>query len=136
MKRQTTMPNKDFRCKLIDSSAIGILLFAVLILGSPTVGNDVVVSSEFHDDETGLVYYNYRYYSPALGRWTRRDPIGENGTVNLYGLITNDAVCPRSLKKHHVRSLESAKVDAYLLRARCLTWGLAQSSISTRIHIL
>ena len=30
-------------------------------------------SSEYHDDETGLVYYNYRYYSPQLGRWTKRD---------------------------------------------------------------
>ena len=42
-------------------------------------------SSEFHDDETGLVYYNYRYYSPSLGRWTKRDPIGEAGNTNVYG---------------------------------------------------
>ncbi len=24
--------------------------------------------------ESGLVYYNYRYYSPELGRWLSRDP--------------------------------------------------------------
>jgi RHS repeat-associated protein len=46
-------------------------------------------SSEFHDTETNLVYYNYRYYSPDLGRWTKRDPIGENGGVNLYGFVNN-----------------------------------------------
>ena len=49
-------------------------------------------SSEFHDDETGLVYYNYRYYSPSLGRWTKRDPIGEEGGVNEYGTNQNNLV--------------------------------------------
>ena len=46
-------------------------------------------SSEFHDDETGLVYYNYRYYSPEFGRWTKRDPIEEDGGSNLYGFCNN-----------------------------------------------
>ncbi len=27
---------------------------------------------------------NYRYYSPDLGRWLSRDPIEENGGMNLY----------------------------------------------------
>ena len=49
-------------------------------------------SSEFHDDETGLVYYNYRYYSPSLGRWTKRDPIGETGGLNLYGMVDGQLV--------------------------------------------
>jgi len=30
---------------------------------------DYRFSSEVFDTETGLVYYNYRYYSPELGRW-------------------------------------------------------------------
>ena len=46
-------------------------------------------SSEYHDDETGLVYYNYRYYSPELGRWISRDPIEEEGGVNLYAMVGN-----------------------------------------------
>jgi RHS repeat-associated protein len=29
-------------------------------------------SSEYLDSETNLVYYNYRYYSPELGRWLKR----------------------------------------------------------------
>ncbi len=49
-------------------------------------------SSEYHDDETGLVYYNYRYYSPELGRWTKRDPIGEIDGKNVYGMIGNNAI--------------------------------------------
>ena len=49
-------------------------------------------SSEYLDSETGLVYYNYRYYSPELGRWTKRDPIGEDGGLNLYAMVGNDSV--------------------------------------------
>jgi len=29
--------------------------------------------------DTGLYYFGYRYYSPRLGRWLNRDPIGESG---------------------------------------------------------
>ena len=49
-------------------------------------------SSEYHDSETNLVYFNYRYYSPELGRWLSRDPIGENGGWNLYVMVGNDVV--------------------------------------------
>ena len=47
-------------------------------------------SSEYSDMETGLVYYNYRYYSPGLGRWLSRDPIEEQGGWNLYNFIFNN----------------------------------------------
>ena len=47
-------------------------------------------SSEYFDKETGLVYYNYRYYNPELGRWISRDPIEEQGGYNLYGMIGNN----------------------------------------------
>ena len=47
-------------------------------------------SSEYFDEETGLVYYNYRYYNPELGRWISRDPIEEQGGFNLYGMIGNN----------------------------------------------
>ena len=42
------------------------------------------------DAETGLYYYGYRYYDPNTGRWPSRDPIGENGGINLYGFLGND----------------------------------------------
>ena len=53
---------------------------------------DYRFSSEVADDETGLVYYNYRYYSPELGRWLSRDPIGEKGGFNLYAMVGNGVV--------------------------------------------
>ena len=46
-------------------------------------------SSEHHDEDLGLVYYNYRHYNPTDGRWTSRDPIAEQGGWNLYGFVAN-----------------------------------------------
>ena len=44
------------------------------------------------DATTGLYYYGYRYYDPATGRWPSRDPIEEEGGINLYGFVGNDGV--------------------------------------------
>ncbi len=37
-------------------------------------------------------YYGFRYYNPSTGRWLSRDPMGEQGGVNLYGMVGNDPV--------------------------------------------
>ena len=50
-------------------------------------------SSKYYDSETGLYYYGYRFYSPSLMRWLNRDPIEEEGGLNLYGFCGNNAVC-------------------------------------------
>jgi RHS repeat-associated protein len=44
------------------------------------------------DFETGLYYYQYRYYDPVTGRWPSRDPIGEEGGLNMYGFGPNSPV--------------------------------------------
>ena len=49
-------------------------------------------SSEFYDPELDLIYYNYRHYSPALGRWLSRDPIEEQGGLNLYAFCGNNTL--------------------------------------------
>ena len=49
-------------------------------------------STKYQDDETGLVYYGYRYYDPGTGRWLSRDPIEEKGGLNLYACATNNLV--------------------------------------------
>jgi len=43
-------------------------------------------------DETasGMFFYGFRYYDPVTGRWPSRDPIGERGGLNLYGMVGND----------------------------------------------
>ena len=49
-------------------------------------------STKYTDDETGLVYYGHRFYEPELGRFINRDPIEEDGGLNLYGFVGNDPV--------------------------------------------
>jgi len=48
-------------------------------------------SGKYHDAETGLGYWGYRYYNPVLGRWINRDPLGELGGLNLYAYVNNNA---------------------------------------------
>jgi RHS repeat-associated protein len=36
--------------------------------------------------------YGYRWYDPLTGRWPSRDPIEEEGGMNLYGFVGNDGV--------------------------------------------
>ena len=47
-------------------------------------------STKYLDAETGMYYYGYRQYSPELGRWLSRDPLDEQGGINLYGFVQND----------------------------------------------
>ena len=49
-------------------------------------------STKYFDTETGLYYYGYRFYHPDLMRWLNRDPIEEEGGVNLYGFCGNNAI--------------------------------------------
>jgi RHS repeat-associated protein len=48
-------------------------------------------STKFQDDETGFLYYGYRFYA-TRGTWLNRDPLGELGGRNLYGFANNSAV--------------------------------------------
>ncbi len=58
--------------------------------GPEAAQNPFRFSTKYFDAETGLYYYGYRYYSPELGRWIHRDPIEEQGGLNLYGFVKND----------------------------------------------
>ena len=49
-------------------------------------------STKYLDGESGLYYYGYRYYDPVTGRWPSRDPIGERGGINLYGMVGNNSI--------------------------------------------
>jgi len=41
---------------------------------------------------SGLSLTMYRAYDPELGRWLSRDPIGENGGLNLYAYVGNTPI--------------------------------------------
>jgi len=59
---------------------------------SSSLDNVVLYTANRFDPETGLYYYGYRYYDPVTGRWPSRDPIGEEGGINLYGFVGNDGI--------------------------------------------
>ena len=46
-------------------------------------------STKYHDRVIGMISYQERVYSPVLGRWLNRDPIGEDGGYNLYVFCNN-----------------------------------------------
>lgn len=48
-------------------------------------------STKYQDEETGLLYYGYRYLDVSMGRWLSREPLGENESANLYCLVGNDS---------------------------------------------
>ncbi len=49
-------------------------------------------STQYTDDETDLVCYLHRYYNPSTGRWLSRDPIEEEGGLNLYAFVSGDPI--------------------------------------------
>jgi RHS repeat-associated protein len=59
------------------------------VSGALAEGSPFRFSTKYHDNETGLLYYGYRYYQPQTGRWTNRDPIEEDGGANVYGFCEN-----------------------------------------------
>jgi RHS repeat-associated protein len=60
--------------------------------GSLAGVNTLRFSSKPWFQSEGLYYYGYRFYDPNLQRWINRDPIHEEGGVNLYGFVSNDSV--------------------------------------------
>ncbi len=50
------------------------------------------ISPKTHTPDRQLHISGLRYYSPDLGRWVNRDPIEEQGGLNLYGFVFNRAI--------------------------------------------
>lgn len=73
-------------------------------------------AGKYYDQETRLVCYGLRYYNPVLGRWLSRDPIEEEGGVNLYGFSGNDPVNHADLRGLILFDQSSSFALAYLGR--------------------
>ncbi len=57
-----------------------------------TVESEVGYTGHHHHGKSGLMLTWYRAYDPVTGRWPSRDPIGEEGGINLYGYVSNNPV--------------------------------------------
>ena len=44
---------------------------------------------QYEDEETGLYYNRFRYYSPDEGRYISQEPIGLEGGISLYGYVND-----------------------------------------------
>jgi RHS repeat-associated protein len=79
---------------------------AIRATGAMGKKNPIRFSTKYTDEQTGLLYYGYRYYNPTTGRWINRDPLGEPGFealrgrkpnllgdgFNLYGFVSNNPI--------------------------------------------
>jgi RHS repeat-associated protein len=72
-------------------------------------------STKFHDREVGLIAYQLRSYSPALGRWLNRDPIEERGGVNLYGFCHNNS-------NVHYDGLGYEEIKSIIVKKKPIRW--------------
>jgi len=60
--------------------------------GSLAAANVYRFSSKEVHLNSGLYSYGYRFYSPNWQRWLNRDPMGEEGGLNLYGYVGGDPI--------------------------------------------
>ena len=63
--------------------------FGALVSSTGNIANPITFSSEIYDAALGMQYYNWRLYNPLEGRLFNRDPIHENGGLNLYWFVQN-----------------------------------------------
>lgn len=56
---------------------------------SEIISNNIRFQGQYFDEETGLHYNRYRYYSPYVGRFVSKDPIGLLGGFNVYSYAPN-----------------------------------------------
>ena len=59
--------------------------------GSPT--SDMQYAGYYFHAPSKLNSTTYRAYSSSLGRFLTRDPIDENGGINLYAYVENSPIC-------------------------------------------
>jgi RHS repeat-associated protein len=85
--------------ELVDSSGVVIAHYefdpfgnVVASIGDLVVENPFRFSNEYVDEETGNVAYMMRYLDTINGIWLNRDPIEEQGGVNVYGFVANDPI--------------------------------------------
>lgn len=68
---------------------------------SEIISNNIRFQGQYFDEETGFHYNRHRYYSPYVGRFISKDPIGLLGGHNVYAYAPNPVewVDPRGLAR-------------------------------------
>lgn len=101
----------------------------------------------YRHSKSNLDLATFRAYDPNLGRWLNRDPIAEEGGINLYGYVENNpgsAVDPLGLCRQKGESfyqcLDRYAQDFYgpvLWWSDNLGWyGLGSAAVNARTSVL
>ena len=87
-----------------------------IVHGECASANPWRFSSEYAEDDSATVYYNYRHYEPVAGRWLSFDPAGSSGGQNWLAFARNDAIGSfDSLGEIGVRFITKAFVEEKIL---------------------
>ena len=91
-QEQASFPSRETSSSGWQPAAVPFTLTATLQV-TDSLGNQTNVSASWSgilrpESQIGLL----RFYNPETGRWINRDPIEEQGGVNLYGMVSNDPI--------------------------------------------
>ncbi len=86
--------------KMVVDSATGAVVesfnfdeFGISLDGTTSAIIPFGFAGGLYDADTGLVRFGARDYSPVVGRWMNKDPIGfSGGQGNLYAYVNNDPI--------------------------------------------
>jgi RHS repeat-associated protein len=81
-----------------------------------TLNQPIRFATRYRHDASGLIYMHARWYDPATGRWLSRDPIAENGGINLYAYVGNNPVNLVDPLGLRIRLMGTPKQQQYTLR--------------------
>jgi RHS repeat-associated protein len=66
--------------------------FGAARIAHDTFCNPLRAPGQYFDEETGLHYNRFRYYSPELARYLSRDPLGFLAELNFYRYAANNPI--------------------------------------------
>ncbi len=89
-------------------------------------------ASKEWNDRAGIYYFGRRYYDPIIIRFVNRDPLAEQGGINLYAYVANNPInridplglCPNDSNDLQPLLIAGLSDDAYsLFVAALLAWN-------------
>jgi RHS repeat-associated protein len=85
------------------------------LITSGALSADMSHTGHYYHENSGLYLTWYRAYDPELGKWISRDPIEEDGGINLYSYVKNSPIKfydPAGLKDYDMGCLAACLGDA------------------------
>ena len=104
---------------------------------SEIISNNIRFQGQYFDQETGLHYNRYRYYSPYVGRFISKDPIGLLGGDNVYAYAPNPVnwIDPLGLNKRLGSGAHNVKDAADIALASGKNQGAAaQLTVNGKVY--